>query len=232
MHFNTRRKEAKLSSKLRIKPEVTIQSFEEEDALKIVQQLDILSEIFGPTQPILVHVDSYGGSIDGLALIYEKLQSMQNTIITYCSSKAMSAGATILIAAASKGNRVCTPNCSIMIHELSAGNYGKLREMENVHNYLLRENHKWSTIIAHAMGLKSAEELRELLDTYSKRTGDMYIDAKTALKMNVVDRIGYLDMKPVTHYETRYNPISRKDMELKTEQLQAQAAKKKAPTKR
>jgi len=68
-------------------PEVTINKFDEAAINEIVKQIDTISELYGPHQPILINVDSFGGSIYGLAKVYEKLQSIDNKVITYTSSK-------------------------------------------------------------------------------------------------------------------------------------------------
>lgn len=174
-------------------PEITISSFEEKESKEFVDQLQETVDIFGSNQSILIKIDSFGGSIYGMAMIYEALKSIKNPVVTYTSSKAMSAGAIILASAASPSMRFASPNSSIMLHELSAGSLGHIQDMENELDMLKVINARWMGILAASMGLKSAQELKKLIDLRGKGR-DLYLTAQEAKKLKVVDQVGYLNM--------------------------------------
>lgn len=73
------------------KPEITIQSFTEKDVLETIKSLEEITSNFLVEQPILIRIDSYGGSIYGLSMLYEYLMSVQHPKIIYTTSKAMPA---------------------------------------------------------------------------------------------------------------------------------------------
>ena len=111
-----------------IRPEIIVTSFTEKNVAEYIHKLENINLTYEDFQPIIVQIDSYGGNIYGLSQLYEFLISLPNPIITYTTSKAMSAGAIILSAAGTKGMRVASPNSTIMIHELQGGAWGDMKD--------------------------------------------------------------------------------------------------------
>lgn len=171
-------------------PEVTINKFDEAAINEIVKQIDTISELYGPHQPILINVDSFGGSIYGLAKVYEKLQSIDNKVITYTSSKQMSAGA-ILLSSGSPGLRIASPNSSIMIHEMQAGAMGDIKDIIDTTTMISRENERWMGILAKNMNM-SKKSIRDLIRERSVGQ-DLYLTANEALQLKLVDHVGYVN---------------------------------------
>ena len=74
--------------------ELLVRQFTEESAENFCQKLKEFSQV--PENPIIVNIDSYGGNVDSLLKMLECMDSIDNTIITHCSGKAMSCGAVLL----------------------------------------------------------------------------------------------------------------------------------------
>lgn len=177
------------------KPKVVVTRFSEEAVAKIIHQLEEIETHFPVTQPILVQIDSYGGQVDGLAMLYDKLTSMGNPIMTYTSSKAMSAGAILLATAASKGMRMASPESTIMIHEIQTGALGDIKDVEDQMALSKVMNDRWMKILARSMGLKSAADIRTLIK--KKALGhDVYLTAQQAQQLKIVDVICSIKMVP------------------------------------
>ncbi len=65
-----------------------------------------------PTEPILVVLDSYGGSVDSMFAIIDTMELVRCDVFTLCVGKAMSAGAAILLSG-TKGKRLNTPHARV-----------------------------------------------------------------------------------------------------------------------
>lgn len=181
------------------RPEIVVSSFEDKEVNEYVEKLNQISLTYGPEQTILVRIDSFGGSIYGLATIYEALKTLKNPILTYTTSKAMSAGAILLATAGSPGMRFASPNSSIMIHEVSSGSIGHIEDMEGEVEMLKLLNEKWMDMLAKALKLKTAKDIRSLVK--SKGSGrELYLSAEQSKALNIIDQVGYVDIQPIMGY--------------------------------
>lgn len=177
------------------KPKVVVTHFTEKAVAEVVKDLEIIENTYAPNQPVLVQIDSYGGPVDGLSMLYDKLKSMDNPIMTYTSSKAMSAGAILLSTAATKNMRVASPEAVIMIHEIQSGAGGDIKDIEDqmVLNKII--NDRWMKILAKSMGLKNAADIRSLIK--KKAIGhDIYLTAHQACQLKLIDVVGSFKMIP------------------------------------
>lgn len=147
-------------------------------------------------KPILVFIDSYGGAVDALASMLSVLDTIPNKLITVATGKAMSCGAMLL----SHGDlRYVAPHARVMIHEVSAGAQGNVNDIKNSIQETDRLNEYYMDILASNMGLKSRKDLITRFFTNERR--DYYMDAKTAVKFKIADRIGIPRLKKVSRYE-------------------------------
>lgn len=177
------------------KPKVTITRFSEEAVSKAIASLEAIENHYPPTQPILIHIDSYGGAVDGLAMLYDKIKNMNHPIMTYTSSKAMSAGAILLATAATKGMRIASPQATIMIHEIQAGALGDIKDMEDQMVLCKVLNERWMKILAKSMGLKGSADIRNLIK--KKAIGhDVYLTAQQAAQLKIIDVVASIRMTP------------------------------------
>jgi ATP-dependent Clp protease protease subunit len=183
------------NERLILKPQVTVVNFDEESASKIISNLEQIVDFYGPAQPILVNIDSNGGEVFGLTAIYEKLKSMVNPIVTYNSSKAISAGAILLSAGGTPGMRIASPNSTTVIHELQTGLWQRdIKDIENDLEHIQSLNERWMGILAKSMGLSSSDQIRDLFSLAKGR--ELYLDANGAKEIGLVDDVCYLSMLP------------------------------------
>ena len=106
---------------------VIVNSFTEDSANKFREEM---SDAWSSGQPIVpVVIDSYGGQVDALVAMTDIVLSSRVPVATFVSGKAMSCGA-FLAAFGSKGHRYVAPNARFMLHEVSAGTWGKIEEIK------------------------------------------------------------------------------------------------------
>ena len=99
------------------------------EILKLIQKdekLNAEQKNFKPT-PIKLFINSFGGSVyDAWSLIDIILRS-ETPIYTYCTGYAMSAGFLIFLAG---HKRYATPNATMLYHQLSAGGWNKIVDLQ------------------------------------------------------------------------------------------------------
>lgn len=182
------------------RPEIVVSSFCDKEVHGYIERLEEIQQAFGPQQPILVHIDSYGGEVFGLFMLYEHLISMGNPILTYTSSKAMSAGCYLLAMAGTPGMRFASPNSTIMIHEIQSGAFGDMKELEQQMGSLTVLNDRLLGLFAKSIGLKSAGEVRSLIK--SKSVGhDLTLTPQEAKELKIIDEIAYIKVHPIMKFD-------------------------------
>ena len=81
-------------------------------------------------QPILpVIIDSYGGQVYSLMSMIADIHASRITVATIVQGKAMSCGA-LLFSFGAEGHRYMDPDATLMIHDVSSMNYGKVEEIK------------------------------------------------------------------------------------------------------
>lgn len=182
------------------KPEIFIGDLTHKASVEIFKQIDEIEKYHSPSQPILVHINSHGGSVHEMSMIYNRLKSLQNPIITYTSSSAMSAGAILLSTLAAKGSRFAAPNAVIMVHEIQAGAGGDIKDMEDRMKNLKKINTHWMNVLAKSMGLKSSRDIRNLIQSHAIGQ-DVFLSAKEAQTLGLVDEIAILRAVPIQAWQ-------------------------------
>jgi len=164
--------------------EIWVTKFDEESAQKFRDAILNQSRM-DPRRPIMVYIDSYGGSVDALAKMIETIDEIPNTVVTTCMGKAMSCGAILL----SHGDiRFCGKHSRVMVHETSSGTAGDVHDMHADITETKRLNEHFLGLLAKNCGFKDYEEIRELIKKQDGR--DRYMDAPSALKFGIIDAIG------------------------------------------
>lgn len=178
-----------------MKPKILINGFSPDEIANYVEHIDNIDMMYSNEQPLLVEIDTFGGSIYGLGMLYNKLKGLDRPIVTYCPSKAMSAGVIILSAVATPGYRFAAPTADIMIHEIQASALGDIKTIEDETMNIKKMNKKWMTILAKSIGLKTEQDIRKLIKQKSEGM-DLQLDAKQAKKLNIIDDIAIIKMIP------------------------------------
>ena len=178
--------------------EIWVNQFNEASATKFREQM-IQVVMRDASMPIIIYIDSYGGYVYSLAKMMETMDQVPNPIITVCMGKAMSCGAILL----SHGHyRYCTPNSSVLIHEVSAGTEGDVHDMLNDATTTKKLNERFMGILAENCNIKGGYKgLRKIIKDRDGR--DINLDSKEALKFGIVDEVGSPGIAPQVIYHTQ-----------------------------
>ena len=135
-----------------------------------------------PNTKISIWLNTPGGDVYAFLAIYDMVQMIQAPVETVCIGMAMSAGA-MLLAAGSKGQRLATPNSSIMIHQMQIdGIRGTGSEIKIIASEIDKKNKVVLGVLARHTG-KSLEEIVKDCEH------DKYLSAKEALDYGIIDKI-------------------------------------------
>ncbi|MCM1055162.1 MAG: ATP-dependent Clp endopeptidase proteolytic subunit ClpP [Bacteroides sp.] len=131
---------------------------------------------------IQLYINSPGGSItDGMA-IYDTMQYIKCDVSTICMGMAASMGA-FLLAAGTKGKRICLPNAEVMIHQPSGGTgRAQASDIDIVAKHIIRIKEKMNRMLSEMTG-QPYEKIVEDTDR------DNYMTAQEALEYGLVDKI-------------------------------------------
>jgi len=181
--------------------EIWVNEFSEDSAGKFRDEL--LDACKGdPKKPIVVYIDSYGGSVDALSSMIETMDEVSNPIVTVAVGKAMSCGAVLL----SHGDvRFCAKNARVMIHEVSAATSGDVHDMMADATEVKRLNRVFMGLLARNCGIKGGyDALRKMVKDQDGR--DKYMDSSDALKFGIVDAVGMPRVEKVSIYQVSLTP--------------------------
>lgn len=153
-----------------------------EVSIAIVQQR-ILQLAAQSRDPIHLVVSTYGGAVHEMFSLYDVMKFVPCPIHTVALGKVMSAGSLIL-AAGTKGKRLCGASTRIMIHSLSSGIMGNLFEMINE----VDEVKKLQDMYVERMVLETKMSEKQIRGMLSSKL-DCILSAEQAVKMGLVDKI-------------------------------------------
>ena len=133
-------------------------------------------------EDIQLYINSPGGSItDGMA-IYDTMQYIKCDVSTICMGMAASMGA-FLLAAGTKGKRICLPNAEVMIHQPSGGTgRAQASDIDIVAKHIIYVKDKMNRMLSEMTGQPYE---RIVADT----DRDNYMTAQQALEYGIVDKI-------------------------------------------
>ena len=131
---------------------------------------------------IQLYINSPGGSItDGMA-IYDTMQYIKCDVSTICMGMAASMGA-FLLAAGTKGKRICLPNAEVMIHQPSGGTgRAQASDIDIVAKHIIYIKDKMNRMLSEMTG-QPLERIAADTDR------DHYMTAEEALEYGIVDKI-------------------------------------------
>lgn len=177
-------------SELRYLPVVIhVNEFTEKSAKEFGQKMALAHNTGQPVIPITI--DSYGGQVYSLMYMISEIQNSSLPIMTIAQGKAMSCGA-ILLSFGSEGMRYAAPTSTIMVHDVSAGAFGKVEEMKSKTKEAERLNKKVYSMMDHNCGKPDGFFWDKI---QSKSRADWYITSKKAKKHNIVNHIRLPSMR-------------------------------------
>lgn len=149
-------------------------------ANSIVAQL-IYLEGKNPDKDIFMYINSPGGSVSAGLAIYDTMNYIKCDVSTICIGMAASMAAVIL-SSGTKGKRICLPHSEVMIHQPLGGAQGQQSDIEIQAKHISKTRELLNKILADNTG-KDVKTLQKDTDR------DNYMDAKTAVKYGLVDKI-------------------------------------------
>lgn len=174
---------------------VYVSKFNEESAKQF--NYDMNEAAFTEQEIIPVVIDSYGGEVYSLINMIDTINSMDKKVATIAKGKAMSCGS-LLLTCGTKGYRYVTKNTAVMIHDISAGLFGKIEEIkadakqgEKIQKWMLN-------LLDTNCGKTSGYFEKEI---HERHHADWYLTAEECVKEGLVDRIG----SPSFQIETKFS---------------------------
>ena len=149
------------------------------DIIKKLLKLDLHNH-----KDITMYINSPGGLVSAGLAIYDVMNMIKSNVSTICIGVCASMS-TILLINGAKGKRYILPNAEVMIHEVSAFNYGKVTEMQEKLEHSKSLNHRLWKIIA----TKSKKSYQQIKKEATMK--DKWYNAQDALKYGFVDKILY-----------------------------------------
>ena len=147
----------------------------------VVAQL-IYLEAKDPSKDISLYINSPGGSVSAGLAIYDTMNYIKCDVSTICMGMAASMGA-FLLAAGTKGKRICLPNAEVMIHQPSGGTgRAQASDIDIVAKHIIHVKEKMNHMLADMTG-QPYEKI--VADT----DRDNYMTAQEALEYGIVDKI-------------------------------------------
>jgi len=135
-------------------------------------------------QPILpVIIDSYGGQVYSLMSMISDIKHSRIPVATIVQGKAMSCGA-ILFSFGAEGKRYIDPDATLMIHDVSSMNWGKVEEIKASAEETERLNRKVYEMMAENCGHHKDYFLDIIHD---RGHADWFLEADDCLKHNLAN---------------------------------------------
>ncbi|MBT3393852.1 MAG: ATP-dependent Clp protease proteolytic subunit [Waddliaceae bacterium] len=153
-----------------------------ESVEKIIRKLWYL-ESLDNTKPIVLVINSPGGSIDAGFALWDQMKMMKSPVTTLVTGVAASMGS-ILSLCAAPGKRLATPRARIMIHQPSIHGIieGQATDLEIQAREIIKMRKSLIAIYVEATG-KKAEDIDKIIDR------DSWMTAQEALDFGLLDAI-------------------------------------------
>jgi len=169
---------------LRTKPVIVrVNKFDEESAKKFN---DAIAQAHNTGQKVIpVVIDSYGGEVYSLMSMISAVKSAELPIATIVEGKAMSCGA-VLFTFGEEGLRFMDPEATIMIHDVSSMDWGKVEELKASAKEADRLNEKIYIMMARNCGKKD-DYFLNIVD--KKKHADWFIASKEAKRLKLANHL-------------------------------------------
>jgi ATP-dependent Clp endopeptidase proteolytic subunit ClpP len=156
-----------------------------EESEERIENYKALLEKFS-NQKVKLTLSTYGGSsmeTFGLFDILKLIEKEGITVQTFGYGKVMSAGA-LLLSAGTKGERILTSNCRVMIHSVGAECGGFLRTIKNDVEEVEALQEIYISRLAENSHMKK-KEIQQLFQS----SENLYLSAEEAVKRGLADKI-------------------------------------------
>jgi ATP-dependent Clp protease protease subunit len=149
-----------------------------------------------PAAPIIVHINTSGGSIIDALAIYDMLKCVTNPIVTIVNGGCMSAG---LLIASAGSRRIATPNSMYFYHQtvVQVAGIDSTHVMKSTADFYDWCNETVNKLMRDGIGM-SAEDW----DTHFGHSTSKYFDAKEAMIYGFVTDLMSYPEKPIVELST------------------------------
>ena len=162
---------------------VTVNKFDEESAQDFRNKVALGHNTGQKVIPVVI--DSYGGQVYSLLSMISTIKNAELPIATIIQGKAMSCGA-ILFSFGEEGMRFIDRDATVMIHDVSSMDWGKVEELKAGAAEADRLNKTIYTMMARNCGKKD-DYFMKLVD--KKKHADWFLDADEAKKHGLANQL-------------------------------------------
>ncbi|PHH77507.1 hypothetical protein CDD80_529 [Ophiocordyceps camponoti-rufipedis] len=141
-----------------------------------------------PDKPIIMYINSPGGSITSGMAIYDTMTYIKSPVSTVCVGGAASMAA-ILLAGGEAGKRYALPHSSIMIHQPLGGTSGQASDILIYANQIQRIREQSNRIMQHHLNKAKGHEKYTLAQVNDLMERDRYMTVEEALEVGVIDEV-------------------------------------------
>ena len=169
---------------LRYKPVIIyVNEFNNKSAKEFSQKMTLAHNTGQPVIPIII--DSYGGEVYSLMNMISEIKSATLPVMTIVQGKAMSCGA-VLFTFGQQGMRYMDPDATLMIHDVSSFQFGKIADLKADVEETDRLNKKIFKMMARNCSQEDDFFLKKLKN---RDRADWYLEAKRAKKYNIANHL-------------------------------------------
>ena len=162
---------------------IRVNKFDEPAVKKFHQEMAQAHNTGQKVIPIVI--DSYGGQVYSLMAMISAIKHAEMPVATIVEGKAMSCGA-ILFSFGDEGLRFMDPDATLMIHDVSSMEHGKVEEIKASAKETERLNTIVYTMMARNCGKKDDYFLK-LVD--KKKHADWFLDAQETKKHKLANQL-------------------------------------------
>lgn len=163
---------------------IRVNKFDEKSAKEFAEKMASAHNTGQSVVPVVI--DSYGGQVYSLMSMIASIKNSELPVATIVEGKAMSCGV-ILFSCGTEGYRYITEDATLMIHDVSAGSWGKNSEIQASAEETKRLNDRIYKILSENSN-KSEKWFNKQLN--EKGRADWFIESKEAIDLGLADKIG------------------------------------------
>ena len=162
---------------------IRVNKFDEESAKKFDEEV---AQAHNTGQKVIpVVIDSFGGTVYSLMSMIGSIKHAELPVATIVEGKAMSCGA-VLLTFGAEGLRFADPGATVMVHDVSSMDRGKVEELKANASEADRLNEKIYTMMARNCG-KADDYFLKIAD--EKKHADWFFDAEEAKRHGFVNHL-------------------------------------------
>ena len=162
---------------------IRVNKFDEDSAKKFSEQMALAHNTGQKVIPVVI--DSYGGQVYSLMSMISEIKHAEIPVATIVEGKAMSCGA-ILFSFGTQGYRFMDPDATVMIHDVSSMEHGKVEEIKAS----AEETERLNQIVYKMMARNCGKKEDYFLKLVHKRGhADWFLDAEEAKKHGLANHL-------------------------------------------